>query len=311
MKQRYPLNVVAGRTFFIVALSWVIALLPLSGSAALVIDSDTSFWSAITYGINTPDTFIDQQTGLKSGDLVGDVNHAAFYTQFDDAGTSDLTDGTLAFRIRLNEAKNYSKLTFNYNLFVGIDGDRNGALDLFVGVNNQPNGTGALAMWYPGTDANTGPSTTSIVSPPEISVAEALQANYDFSLVDAMIDPDALSYDIDGGGKTDMFLSFSFNFNDVVTLLSAKGIDINQDTGVNYVMATATQDNSLNMDLNGVDETGIGSTLTYDELGAISDTFSLTGDSVPEPAVMALLVAGCFSILIGKQLVPRTNLTDR
>ena len=194
--------------------------------------------------------------------------------------------------------------TFNYNLFVGIDGDRNGSLDLFVGVNNQPNGTGALAMWDPRDGANTGPSTTSIVSPPEISVAEALKANYDFSVVDAMIDPDAISYDVDGGGKTDMFLSFSFNFNDVVTLLNAQGISIDQNTGVNYVMATATQDNSLNMDLNGVDETGIGSTNTYSQLGAMSDTFSATGDAVPEPAVMALLLAGCGSLLIGRRLVP-------
>ncbi len=283
----------------------MIALLPLSGLAALVIDSDTSFWSPITYGINIPDPIVDQQTGLKSGDLVGDANHHAFYTQFDDAGTSDLTDGTLAFRVRLNEVKNYSKMAFNYKVFVGLDvvGSTAG-LDLFVGVDNSSNGDIALGMWYPGDGANTGPSTTTVVSPPEISVEAALQANYDFSLVDATMDPDAISYDIDGAGNTDVFLSFSFDFNDVVNLLDAQGITIDQNTGINYVMATATQDNSLNMDLNGVDETGIGSTNTYSQLGAISDTFSATGDSVPEPAVMALLVAGCFSMLIGRRLVP-------
>ena len=111
VKRHYHSSRVIKRLFSVVALSWGLALLPLSGLAALIIDSDTSFWSAITYGMNVPDPFIDQQTGLKSGDLVGDANHAAFYTQFDDGGTAtDLTDGTLAFRIRLNEAKNYSNV---------------------------------------------------------------------------------------------------------------------------------------------------------------------------------------------------------
>lgn len=277
---------------FATVLSGLLCSLPQSGLAAVIIDSDTSYWSAITYGTNSPDTFIDQQTGLKSGDLVGDVNHPAFYSQFDDAGTSNLTDGTLAFRVRLNEAKNYSKLEFNYYLFVGLDADRNGSLDLFVGVN----GNTELCMWDPGTGANTGPSTTSIVSPPALTVAQD-SANYAFSLLSAMIDPDAISYDIDGGEKTDMFLSFSVDFYDVVTLLSAKGIVIDQNTGINYVMATSTQDNALNMDLNGVDG-GVGSTLTFDELGATSATFSPTGDAtIPEPSVIGLF-AGVSGLLL-------------
>jgi len=306
MKRYCQLSIVNGRFFLTVALLWVLSLLPQSGSAALVIDSDTSFWSPITYGINLADPILDQQTGGQEGDLVGDANHYAFYSQFDDAGTSDLTDGTIAFRARLNRAKNYTKLEFNQSLFIGIDADRNGSLDLFVGVNNSPSGNGELAMWDPGTGANTGPSTTSIVSPPVVSVAEALKANYDFSLVDASIDPSAINFDIDGEGNTDVFLSFSFNFRTIVDLLVAKGISLDQNTGINYVMATSTQDNALNMDLNGVDG-GIDSTLTYDELGATSDTFSPTGDSIPEPAVMALLAAGCFSMLIGKKLLPRSE----
>ncbi len=283
--------------------------LPLSGLASLVIDSDTTFWSPITYGCNIPDPSVDQQTGQKSGDLVGDANHPAFYSQFDDAGTSDLTDGALAFRARLNEVKNYKKMTFDYSLLVGIDADRDGGLDLFVGVDNSPSGRGEVCMWYPGDGSNTRPSTTSIINPPAVSVERALKANYDFSLVSATIDPGAVSYDVDGGGATDAFLSFSFNFSDVVDLLSAKGIEIDQNTPLSYVMATATQSHSLNMDLNGVD--GIPDTdKTFSELGAISNTFLVTGESVPEPAVLALLLAGCSSILIGKRLLPRSELKD-
>ncbi len=276
--------------------------LPIIGNGALLIDSDTSFWNEITYGANIPDPIVDQQTGGQEGDLVGDADHAAFYTQFDDAGTGDLTDGTLAFRIRLNRAKDYKKMTFNHLLFVGIDADLDGALDLFIGVNNSPNGTGNLAMWSPGTGANTGPSTTSIVSPPQLTFAQAIGVNYDFSMVTAEIDPSATNFDIDGGGDTDVFLSFSFDFNHVVSQLNATGITIDQNSALNYVMATATQDNSLNVDLNGVDG-GTDSTLTFAELGATSDTFSPTGDAVPEPAVMMLLTAGCLSMLIGRRLV--------
>jgi len=80
--------------------------------------------------IETEGEFI--QIGLQAGDLVGDTNHPAFYSQFDDAGTTNRTDGTLAFRVRLNRVKDESKMTFNYKLFIGIDANQDGCLDLFV-----------------------------------------------------------------------------------------------------------------------------------------------------------------------------------
>ncbi|QHI70305.1 PEP-CTERM sorting domain-containing protein [Tichowtungia aerotolerans] len=265
----------------------------------LSITSDTTYWVPVTYGTNTPDAFADQQTGLVSGDLVGDENHAAFYTQFDDAGTADLTDGTIAFRARINSVKNESKMDFDYNLFVGMDANLDGALDLFLGIDNNPNGTGQLAIWFPGNGANTGPSTTTIVSPPTLTFDEVIGVNYYFTLIGAEIDPNASSYDVDGGGSTDAFISFSFNFNDIVSVLSSNGISIDQSTPINYVMATATQNNSLNMDLNGVNG-GTDSTLTFSELGATSDTFS--PDGVPEPAVVALLGTGGLVLMISRRM---------
>ena len=285
-------------TFFVI----LGTLFALPSFSALVINSSTTSWIPVIYGASTPDPVEDQQTGLVSGDLVGDTNHPAFYSQFDDNGTPDiLTDGTLAFRVRLNSIKNESKMLFNYNLFIGMDADRNGSLDLFVGIDNNPNGSGQLAIWDPGPGANDGPSTTSIVSPPLITFAEAVGINYHFALVDATLDPAATSYDLDGAGNTDAFISFSFDFSFIVNLLSTNGISIDQNSGMNYVMATATQDNSLNMDLNGVDG-GIDSLLTFTALGATSETVSANGDSVPEPAVMALVGIGGLSLLISKRL---------
>ncbi|MBC8206115.1 MAG: hypothetical protein H8E68_03070 [Kiritimatiellaeota bacterium] len=277
------------------------ALSALPCFSAIIIGSPTTSWIPITYGANVPDPVEDQQTGLVSGDLVGDTNHPAFYSQFDDAGTPSLTDGTLAFRVRLNSIKNESKRDFDYNLFIGIDADQNGSLDLFLGVDNNPNGSGQLAIWDPGPGLNDGPSSTTIVSPPLMTFAEAAGTNYHFALVDSILDPSATSYDLDGAGKTDAFISFSFDFGFIVNLLSASSISIDQTSGMNYVMATATQDNSLNMDINGIDG-GIDSALTFEELGASSDALSATGHSVPEPAVMTLIGIGGLSLMISKHL---------
>lgn len=283
--------------------SLAVVFLPRAGCAELIIGSDTTYWSPITYcGGTVPDPALDQQTGGQEGDLVGDASHPAFYTQFDDAGTSDLTDGTLGFRIRLNQAKNDAKMTFNQILFVGMDANLDGVLDLFVGVLNSPSGSGNLAVWLPGTGANDGPSTTSIVSPPQVVFEEEINGNYHFGLVDLVSDPDATSFALGGGAN--VFLSFSFDFHAIVTNLSNVGVSIDENSGINYVMATATQDNALNIDINGING-GTGSTLTYGELGAASDTFAPTGDAIPEPAVMALLSLGSFSLLAWRRLVSR------
>lgn len=83
------------------------------------------------------------------------------------------------------------------------------------------------------------------------------------------------------------------DFSDVVSTLSSNGISITQDTALNYVMATATQNNSLNMDLNGVGADGVGSALTWGTLGVVSDTYSPTGEAVPEPGTVGLFAIGC------------------
>ena len=119
-------------------------------------------------------------------------------------------------------------------------------------------------------------------------------SNYHWAAVDTTIDPSVgTATDLDGGGQTDHFLSFSVPFNNVVTLLATRGIiGIDQNSTFNYVMATATQAISLNQDLNGPDKTYDGSA-TWSTLGAQTDPMTASGMVVPEvdPAVGVALLA--------------------
>ena len=101
--------------------------------------------------------------------------------------------------------------------------------------------------------------------------------------------------DLDGGGQVDYFLGFSLPFADVVNQLSLLGIaGFNQDSTLSYVIATATQANSLNQDLNGVDQ-NYDSALTWSQLGVLSDPMTPAGMAVvPEVngAVWIFLLLG-------------------
>ena len=93
-----------------------------------------------------------------------------------------------------------------------------------------------------------------------------------------------------GGGDTDQFLSFSVPFSDVVTQLSLRGITIDEKSPLTYIMATATQDNSLNQDLNGVNGS-INSGLTWKDLGVETELLTSTG-TIPEPSTLFFMAMG-------------------
>ena len=108
--------------------------------------------------------------------------------------------------------------------------------------------------------------------------------------MNSTIDPTVGSAtDINGDGKNDYFLTFSVPFADVIAQLNAQGITgINQNSTFSYVVATATQANSLNQDLNGVGGSYDGNA-TWATLGVLSDP--LTGGGIPVPEPSAALVA--------------------
>jgi hypothetical protein len=106
------------------------------------------------------------------------------------------------------------------------------------------------------------------------------------------MDPTATNFDIDGGGQNDFFLTFSIPFSDIVAQLAAAGITgITEDTPFSYVIATSTQGNSLNQDLNGVNG-GVNSAQTWAQLGALSDP------TIPIAAVPELDATMCVGLLL-------------
>jgi hypothetical protein len=265
----------------------VLAALFITGSAfgpsayASMVDvtAPTTSWTPILYGSNNPDPSNDQQTGSSEGDIVGNAVHPSVYTMFGDAGTPSTTDGDLAFRIRLGADVNPAG--FKTAVFVGVDANRDGSLDLFIGVNNS-GAADTIGIWNPGPGLNISPNTTTIVSTPLVTYAQTA-TNYNWSAVSLTNDPTVgTATDLDGGGQNDHFLSFSVAFSDVVTQLTARGITgFDQNTPLAYVIATATQANSLNQDLNGVGNTYDGNA-TWSTLGVLSDGMTPAGTLVPE-----------------------------
>jgi hypothetical protein len=267
----------------------ILALLfaPALPVAASVVDltSPTTDWTPILYSSSNPDPANDQQTGSSEGDIVGNAAHPSAYTTFGDANTPSLTDGTLAFRIRLGA--DTSPAGFKTALFVGIDANNDGKLDLFLGVNNSGSAD-TVGIWNPGTGANVSPNTTTIVSTPLVSYMPTA-SNYYWSAVTTVNDPSVgSSTDLDGGGKIDFFLGFAIPFADVVAQLAAQGITFDQNSTLTYVIATATQANSLNQDLNGVGP-NYDPSLTWSQLGVLSNPMTAGGlAAVPEinPSVL-------------------------
>jgi hypothetical protein len=267
---------------------------PALSVTATVVDlaAPTTNWTAILYSNNNPDPSADQQTGAKEADIVGNALHASAYTMFGDGNTSSLTDGTLAFRVRLGEDSNPSG--FKTALFVGLDANADGKLDLFLGVNNSGSAN-TVGIWDPGTGANVSPSTTSMVATPLVSYTPTA-SNYYWNPVTTTNDPSVgTALDLDNGGLpagNDYFLGFAIPFSDIVAQLAAVGITFDQNSTLTYVIATATQANSLNQDLNGV-AGSINSSLTWSQLGVLTDPMTVTGlAAVPEinPSIFAGLL---------------------
>jgi hypothetical protein len=102
------------------------------------------------------------------------------------------------------------------------------------------------------------------------------------------LDPTSLNFDLNADGRTDQFLTFFVPFADVASALATQNINFTTNSVMGLMAATATQPNSLNEDLNGVNG-GINSGLTWAQIGGTSLAYTPTSVgpvnpvSVPEP----------------------------
>lgn len=254
-------------------------------------NAPTTQWVPVLYGNNNfPDPSGDQQTGSAESDIVGNPAEPSLYLQ--------LAGGYLGFRLRVGADVNPPG--FKGCAFVGLDVNATGTLDLFVGVDNQGSHN-QIGIWLPGSGANTSPSTTTIANSPAYRYAETA-LNYSFTSVSAATDPTASNFDLNGDGRPDQFLTFYLPFSDLASALATEGIAFTTSSLMDMVAATATQPNSLNEDLNGVNG-GINSSQTWAQLGATSLIYSPASTGpvnvapVPEPSSDTLCALACGAAL--------------
>ncbi|WP_035603611.1 hypothetical protein [Haloferula sp. BvORR071] len=253
---------------------------------AATVSSASSSWTALA---GNYDYLADQQTGQPASDIVGSGTNGGFFTTFNNNGSASSTDGTLGFRIRLDEADgNKNNPAWSAILWVGIEANGDNAIDVFLGVGMQGS-TPVMGIYAPGGQANTSPSTTSIASSATYSYTRDAN-NYSYRPV---------NYLTDGGttndatpsttGDPDYYLSFMMPFADIVGFLkNNKSINITDQSSLRYVVATSTQTNSLNQDLGGVNG-GVNSAQTWSQLGGFSQTVNASGNTIPEPSSFVMI----------------------
>jgi hypothetical protein len=255
---------------------------------AINLSGPTTSWVAVQpAGTNQFDFIDDEQANNDEGDLVGNSTHPMFYLQFDPVGITSNTDGTLAFRVRIAGDTGSPASGFGRNLFLGVDANGDGRIDLFIGV-NRTGSNNQLWILSPGTGTNDSPATTTIDNANPLKtipiVTTGTGQNFDYREVTngpTGTDPNATNTNL-FGSTPDYFVSFSVPFQDVVNALTSVGITgVTDQSAIRFVIATATQENSLNQDIGGVQ--GVSSTTTYLESGAITQLIRFDGTTPNNP----------------------------
>ena len=252
-------------------------------TAAISIAGPSSAWTPIP---GNYDYLGDHQTGQPAGDIVGSGSDSGFFVTFDNNGAASSSDGTLGFRLRLDAAGgNSANPQFDRVVWVGIDGNGNGSVDLFLGYSAQGS-TRTLGIFAPGTGTNTSPSTTSIAASPTNSYS-ITSTNFNYRPVNFATDGGTTNDLTPGGIDRDYYLSFSVPFADIAAALGLGANDIPDQRPLRYVLATSTQMNSLNQDLGGI-QGGVNSNSTWESLGGFTPLMNASGTVIPEPSAAVL-----------------------
>jgi hypothetical protein len=273
----------------LITLLSVVLLLALPIKVNALVDVTTgvaspSEWVNVVPASNAFDFLVDQQTGSGSvsQDLVGGTadfgsglkDYGVFYIQFDDNGTVTTADDELAFRFRINNADGVKKDTFQYYLFVGLDFDLNGSVDLFTGIYNPDNnGSKSISIYESDpTKSNTSPSTTGFGD----KLYETVPVKNDNWGI--MVTDDGSLF----SGDVDYFVTFKLPlsaFNSALVLADPTW-EMTTSSPLRMFIGTASQANSYNQDMGGIDGLNTKSTVPWASMGVFMPIVNPLGQLV-------------------------------
>ncbi len=293
-----------GLIIFPIALS--LSALPVRANSILVTSPNTSF-NVVPFP-NQNDFFNDQQTGSNGHagqDIVGNASNPGFLTAF---------DGTFVYyRVRLGATDMKQNNPKYAGVFwIGIDGNGDGKLDLFLGVNNSGSLT-EIELRAPGSGLNNSPNTTTIANVLPANKIQENATNYSYLPVSTTLQPGLTNFDLNANGGTDAFLTIQIPFFGAPGTATLQGamaslgkVNITSNSPLSYVIATSTNGNSLNQDIGGINDKTANLTQTYTQLGAITPPLFPSGQPyvpptpTPESSSITLAGLGLALLLIGR-----------
>ena len=226
----------------------------------------------------------DQQTGQGQDDMVGSASDPGFWIG------SGLIGGveSIGFRVQLDKVGNKTEYTGNFRVGLEIEGDDD--VDLFLGPKLSGNAAGqGIVFQLAGPDLNTSPSTTSIGNATDLIAFTADNYNYQVNPNDPA----------DFNGDADAILTFALSFDALNTYISNNWASIYNGTDplptaptidgssvLRFIAFTATNTNTINQDLFGID--GIQPDVTFSGGGGFSaPTYGDGSSAIPEPSTFA------------------------
>lgn len=285
---------------------WMVASVMLGASApaqtTLIVSEDpttSTAWEAILGpggGSFFGDDVTDQQTGQGQDDLVGSATDPGFWVGQGTIGGVD----SIGFRVQLDKVGNKTEYTGNFRIGLEIEGDDD--VDLFLGPKlNGNNNSQGIVFQLPGNDLNDAPNTTSLGNNTDLIAFTSDNYNYQVNPNDPFLH----------NGNADAILTFALSFADLNSYIAANWGSIYNGGGTapaapvlssssvfRFIAFTATQSNSINQDLFGVN--GIGATRFADGGGFSAPTFGDGSSAIPEPSTFL-----CVGLLLGYPLCRR------
>lgn len=303
-----PLNKVSPVIRRTLACAWVglaCGVAGLSAATVSVTDSVSTFSTFETpWGTTLSDVRWDQQTGQGADDFVGDGTNGyyGFYYKYGQIGGVD----SMMFRVRLNAVAS----SFTGNLRIGVDGNGDGAIDLFFGVSTGQGQTPQIVFQDPSAGkTNVSPSTSGLDK--VYGTIATTTSNYSYLQAD-----DGSAFATGNGTGTanaDMFLTFALPFSTFKSALEARlsGVTITVDSLLRFLAFTSTQGNAVNQDVYGLGTLSdtANANLRFDQGGGFTNYYSSTGAVIPEASTVvqgaAFLLSGLGVVLWRRRLALR------